>query len=132
MTTNLVSVTTVGQGGPTKSEAEKDRILLETLQGRRKIFENPWTQLIIGGASEVQWPLGTFPTDTPTSPLSAFEQITRSLNDSQLLAVNHMLARTEDKCVTVIQGECAFILWKILNNPILELKGRLELAKHQS
>jgi hypothetical protein len=96
----ITSVTSVGQGGPTSSEAEIDHLLLEALQQDGDI-DNPWALYVWGGKKDVQWPSNFFPTEEAAYPTSSHMCMQR-LNESQVFAVEHMLGRTKDKCVDII------------------------------
>jgi hypothetical protein len=101
---DVVAVTTYGREGLTKSEAQREATLLRILQGDKGGFSaNPWVQNI--------W----FPSDTPKWPApwaviikanpEPFEvDPDRPLNDSQQLAVKHMLSQEDEDRIVLIQG----------------------------
>jgi primosomal protein N' len=104
---HITSITTIGRDGPTTADRKQALLLLEALQQGGKLLSNPWVQYILNGSEKIDWPSDFFPTDPPRTegPVSqSTRQYNRPLNDSQIYAVEHMLARVKDKCVTVIQG----------------------------
>jgi hypothetical protein len=99
-----LKVTTSGKGDPTSAEERKNAYILAVLQGQHDLLdENPWIKNIWLASDKLLWPDDFFPGIPSSDPLPA-ESFSHPLNDSQLDAVNHMLSRAEDNCITVIQG----------------------------
>ena len=99
----IIGIEHIGREDPTNAELKGARLLLKSLQEKGGVLDNPWVQYISHG--QVEWPKGFFVADAAPTPELEHEDPDRyPLNKSQTLAVEHMFARTADKCVTVIQG----------------------------
>lgn len=104
----ITSLTTIGRDDPTAAEAQRTAYVLQVLQGKVDMLdENPWVQNVWLTSGPLTWPDGFFVDSAPLEPLTA-ESLSRPLNESQLMAVNHMLSRSKEDCITIIQGDDAF------------------------
>jgi hypothetical protein len=99
-----IKVTTFGRGDPTTAAAERDAYVLAVLQGKHKLLDNnPWIQNIWLLDDEPTWPEGFFaPAPSPDPVLT--ESPLFPLNSSQRSAVDHMLSRSPENCITIVQG----------------------------
>ena len=93
------NIVTQGRDGPTNAERARELAVLQALQGKGGLFDNPFLKYILNPEAEVAWP-ETFPViDTPPPIITQ-----RELHDSQRCAVEDMLTSTNDNRVTIIQG----------------------------
>ncbi|KAH9935246.1 P-loop containing nucleoside triphosphate hydrolase protein [Amylocystis lapponica] len=92
----ITSVSTVGGEAPTMAEQQKATIILDFLQGTADLFKNPFLKYIWHPSDDFTWPEG-WDFSTPIPEI----QSSRPLNDSQGLAVEHMLSPTP---ISVIHG----------------------------
>jgi hypothetical protein len=101
----ITTITSEGRDDPTAAEAQRTAYVLQVLQGKVEMLdENPWIQNVWLASGNLTWPEGFFVDSLPLEPLPV-EFMSRPLNESQLTAVNHMLSRSKDDCVSIIQGD---------------------------
>lgn len=94
-------VSAISRGGPraTYAEIQKQITILHALQGTVNFFSTPFLQYIYFPNQELIWP------EYPPLPLICPTILSsHPLNDSQQLAVEHMLSFDNDKHITMIQG----------------------------
>ncbi|CAL1716327.1 unnamed protein product [Somion occarium] len=97
----ILSITSVGQNGPTSADLANASKVLEILQGKYTLSTNPFLQTIWPVPDqEVEWP-STFHCFHAPPILSTPHH---SLNESQEQAVLHMLSQTNDRHISIIQG----------------------------
>ncbi len=112
----MVSITSKGRDAPTLAEAKRDSVIRHTLQGDLSIFrDNPWIcNILLHNSSDddtdhnLVWPESWFPPSRPANQMLAIMPSPDSdnparhhLNDSQQLALDHMLSSDP---ITLIQG----------------------------
>lgn len=99
----ITSLTTIGREGPTMAEAQRAATLLRILQGEPgSLINNPWVQNIWFSTS-FQWP-APWALIVPANPISLEVDPERPLNDSQQVAVQHMLSMDDKDRIVLIQG----------------------------
>lgn len=97
------SITTIGKDDPTAAETQLQTIILRVLQGGMSIVgDNPWYQQIWLPSDNFQWPAEYI--DAPSDIKVDVASLERPPNASQLLAINHMLQKTNASRFTVVQG----------------------------
>jgi hypothetical protein len=107
---NITSVVIEGRDDPTAAETKRANYILKVLQGKIEMLDdNPWIQNVWLASGPLTWPEGFFVDSPPLEPLTA-ESFSRSLNESQLDAVNQMLSRSKDDCINIIQGDNIIIM----------------------
>lgn len=124
----IQSITTKGKEGPTLAEAKRSVTVLHTLQRKIPLFQNAWIKKLWVSSSTSENPAAdsnepagaadpqsiltesavtqqSITTPSKITPLqSPSVSFSRPLNDSQLLAVEQMLAHDGGTDVSVIQG----------------------------
>ena len=96
----IMSISTSGSNGPTSAERLHRRAVLQALQGNADdYFHSPFLKYIFKSSPDFQWPK-----DFPISDSLPDLVSQRPLDDSQQLAVRHMLMNTEETRLTIIQG----------------------------
>ncbi|THG99082.1 hypothetical protein EW026_g3215 [Hermanssonia centrifuga] len=96
----VVSVTTIGQDGPTLAEQQKAATILQMLQDQSELLDNPFLRTIWPDGKEVVWPTlsASLSTEAPSLACS------QPLNHSQRGAVEQMLSSTDASRITMVQG----------------------------
>nr|VWO96194.1 Carn_acyltransf domain-containing protein [Ganoderma boninense] len=95
----IKSISTEGADGPTNAQRQRSDAVLQVLEGKSDLLQNPFLKYIFEPSSEPTWP-ETFPNvDTIPDIVT-----TRPLNRSQQRAVEHMLLNTNETRMTIIQG----------------------------
>ncbi|PSS19948.1 hypothetical protein PHLCEN_2v3121 [Hermanssonia centrifuga] len=96
----VVSVTTIGQDGPTLAEQQKAATILRMLQDQSELLDNPFLRTIWPDGKEVVWPTlsASLSTEAPSLACS------QPLNHSQRGAVEQMLSSTDASRITMVQG----------------------------
>ncbi|KAK0223285.1 P-loop containing nucleoside triphosphate hydrolase protein [Armillaria fumosa] len=111
------SITSKGRDAPTTAEAKRDGVIRRTLQGDLTVFrDNPWISNILlhhdsidsDTDHDLEWPKDWFPPSRPNGqmltimpPPDSGNPARQHLNDSQQLALDHMLSSDP---ITLIQG----------------------------
>lgn len=95
----IVSVASDDYNRATNADIQKEITILAALQSKIALFTNPFLQYMFMPDDEIEWP-------EPAEP--AFNDppliFSRPLNDSQQLAVRHMLSSEPGEHITVVQG----------------------------
>ncbi|KAI1797127.1 P-loop containing nucleoside triphosphate hydrolase protein [Ganoderma leucocontextum] len=95
----IKSIVTEGADGPTNAQRQRSDAVLQALQGKIDLLQNPFLQYIFEPSSELTWP-ETFPIIDTVPPIVT----TLPLNDSQRRAVEHMLLNTNKTRISIIHG----------------------------
>ena len=95
----IISIASQGPDGPTLADRARSLTVLEALQGKKNLFDNPFLKYMFDPSDDFKWP-DTFPTIDDIPPIVT----SRVLNDSQERAVKHMLSNTDDTRMSIIQG----------------------------
>lgn len=98
----ITSITSIGKEAPTRAEADRWVAILSMLQGSLPLLENHWMKAIWVPSQPVDWPESFSSSDSPTIEIQ--EHPDAPLNDSQQIAINNMLSRSLDNCLTLVQG----------------------------
>ena len=100
---NIISVTSIGKGGPTLAERDQGDAILSMLQGTLSLLDGHWMKAIWAPSEPVTWPENFAP--PPDAP--AIEVVTHEnapVNSSQRVAIANMLSTSLDTNITLIQG----------------------------
>ena len=90
---------TIGRSQYTLAEQDRAQLVLEVLQGKSIIWDNPWLKAINGDAAP--WP-EDWAAEKPQS--ASIEEPDYPLNASQFHAIRHMLSSNSDTHISLVQG----------------------------